>query len=260
MSSLSSFSSRSSSELSAGGGPTFSVSDGKIKSLKPSENPVYLNGSVGLRRAITNAPAKNLDRSTSYYETTKRGVDIFGASVLLVLLSPLMLCLCFAVRLTSRGPAIYTQRRLTQGKKVFHMYKFRTMVNDAESKTGPVWTASTDPRITPIGRFLRLSRLDELPQLLNVVIGDMSLIGPRPERPEFAAELSGELPSFYRRLEVKAGITGLAQVGPGYASNLQAYRKKLAFDLMYIKHRCLLLDLRIAAKTVLVIITGTGAR
>ncbi len=155
---------------------------------------------------------------------------------------------------------IFSQRRLTRHGKVFTMYKFRTMSVDAEQKTGAVWAVSEDPRVTKIGRVLRKFRIDELPQLLNVLAGDMSLIGPRPERPEIAAKLKKELPAFQRRLEVKAGITGLAQVGSGYASCVRSYQRKLALDLIYINNRCLLLDLRIALKTVFVVLTGAGAR
>lgn len=194
------------------------------------------------------------------YEALKRGFDIFSASLLLSLLSPVMLCTWLLVRLSSRGPAIYTQRRLTQHARLFHMYKFRTMVQDAERGSGAVWAKSSDPRVTKVGRFLRLTRLDELPQLVNVLIGDMSLIGPRPERPEIADELQKDLPAFEKRLQVKAGLTGLAQISSGYAANLEGYQEKLAWDLLYIKHRSFALDLRICLRTVRVVLTGSGAR
>jgi lipopolysaccharide/colanic/teichoic acid biosynthesis glycosyltransferase len=194
------------------------------------------------------------------YDSFKRVFDIVGASLLLVAVCPIMLLAALAVRLGSPGPIIFRQKRLTQGNKVFTLLKFRTMVTDAEDNTGAVWAVDRDPRVTGLGMFLRKTRIDELPQLFNVLAGDMSLIGPRPERPEIAEKLAKELPSFNRRLEVKAGITGLAQVGTGYASCLKSYRKKLALDLIYIQNRCLLLDLRIALKTILVVLTGTGAR
>ena len=171
-----------------------------------------------------------------------------------------MVVLCISVRISSRGTAIFQQKRLTKDGQLFDMYKFRTMVADAEVKSGPVYAADSDPRVTKFGRFLRITRLDELPQLINVLIGDMSLIGPRPERPEMAQNLAQDLPSFHRRLEVKAGLSGLAQIQGGYASDVESYRKKLALDLLYIKNRGFLLDLKIAVRTILVIFTGFGAR
>lgn len=194
------------------------------------------------------------------YDSLKRSTDIIGSALLLLFLSPVMAITALLVRFSSPGPVIYRQKRLTQGGRTFEMYKFRTMVSNAEGATGPVWAAISDPRVTPLGRILRTTHLDELPQLLNVLMGDMSLIGPRPERPEMAAELAAELPSFWRRLEVKAGITGLAQVSTGYVSSVRNYRRKLALDILYIEKRSLLLDLKIAFQTVMVIITGRGAR
>lgn len=194
------------------------------------------------------------------YENIKRAFDLIGATVLLVILSPVMLLVAMIVRCTSRGAVIYCQQRLTHGGKVFTMYKFRTMRTDAESRTGAVWAVSSDPRVTGFGRFLRVSRLDELPQLINVILGDMSLIGPRPERPELAARLEREIPLFSRRVEVKAGITGLAQIATGYAASVGTYKTKIAFDIEYVENRSLLLDATIAWKTVKVILTGAGAR
>lgn len=194
------------------------------------------------------------------YDAVKRILDIVAAGLLLIFLAPLMGLIALAVGATSGWPIIFSQKRLTDGCKVFTLYKFRTMRRDAEAKSGAVWASARDPRITPLGRFLRVSRLDELPQLVNVLIGDMSLIGPRPERPEIAAELSKELASFDDRHAVKAGITGLAQIMGGYASTMRGYRRKVALDLIYIRNRSLLLDLKIAIKTIAVILTGSGAR
>ena len=134
------------------------------------------------------------------------------------------------------------------------------MIANAEGSSGAVWAATNDPRVTTVGKFLRSSRLDELPQLVNVLKGEMSLIGPRPERPEFAETLEEQLPQFGKRLAVKGGITGLAQVSAGYAACIDSYREKLALDLLYIKNRSLLLDLSIALQTVKVVLTGNGAR
>lgn len=208
-------------------------------------------------------PATAVERylqQTFTYDNVKRSIDILVASCLLICLSPLLLFIAFIVALTSRGPVVFKQKRLTSGGKIFTMYKFRTMQANAEEHTGAVWASAYDPRVTRIGRFLRLSRLDELPQLVNVLNGDMSLIGPRPERPEIAAELEKEIPLFRRRIEVKAGITGLAQIAQGYAACMGTYKTKIAFDIEYVENRSFLLDLNIAWKTLKVILTGAGAR
>jgi len=157
--------------------------------------------------------------------------------------------LVLLVRLTSRGPGIYAQQRVGRGGQVFTLYKIRTMRVDAEAYTGPVWTQDNDPRITPVGRVLRKLHLDEFPQLWNVVCGDMSLIGPRPERPEFTNLLAQEIPSYLDRLAVRPGITGLAQINLPPDSDLDSVRKKLAVDLDYIGKADWYLDARIALCT-----------
>jgi lipopolysaccharide/colanic/teichoic acid biosynthesis glycosyltransferase len=208
------------------------------------------DGVEGLRRLLY----------LSTYSMCKRFIDILGSLALLALLLPVMLLISILIRLSSPGPAIYCQKRLTDRAKTFTMFKFRTMREDAEAASGAVWADESDPRVIPIGAFLRRTRLDELPQLLNVLTGDMSLVGPRPERPELARTLRKQLPSFHRRTEVRAGLTGLAQTTSGYASCVEGYREKLAWDLLYIKRRSLLLDLLILGKTVAVVLTGRGAR
>jgi exopolysaccharide biosynthesis polyprenyl glycosylphosphotransferase len=190
----------------------------------------------------------------------KRAVDLLGAVALLIATAPLMVLTAILVKLTSRGPILYKQARLTQGGKVFTIYKFRTMRSGAERKSGPVFAQENDPRITPIGKFLRKTRLDELPQLFNVLAGDMSLVGPRPERPELAEELQRDIPGFHARLKAKAGLTGLAQVRQGYPDGIEGYRRKLAWDRVYIRNRSVFLDCWIALRTVSVVITGSGAR
>jgi lipopolysaccharide/colanic/teichoic acid biosynthesis glycosyltransferase len=190
----------------------------------------------------------------------KRAVDLIGAAVLFIATAPFMVLTAILVKLTSRGPIVYKQTRLTQGGKVFTIYKFRTMRSEAERKSGPVFAQENDPRITPIGKFLRKTRLDELPQLFNVFAGDMSLVGPRPERPELAKELQRDIPGFHARLKAKAGLTGLAQVRQGYPDGIEGYRRKLAWDRVYIRNRSVLLDCWIAVKTVSVVLTGSGAR
>lgn len=194
------------------------------------------------------------------YDRTKRILDLVAATLLLAVLLPIM-GVVSALNLVFHGrPIVFSQERLTRGRRVFTMYKFRSMKRDAEAETGAVWAAEKDPRVTSFGRFLRFTRLDELPQLFNVIRGDMSLIGPRPERPEIALELVKTMPQFYKRCEVLAGLTGLAQVEHGYSSSMESYRRKLALDILYIRNRSLLLDFLIAVRTAVVMITGTGSR
>jgi lipopolysaccharide/colanic/teichoic acid biosynthesis glycosyltransferase len=194
------------------------------------------------------------------YLAGKRIFDVLCSLALLTFAVPVMVIVSIAIRLSSPGPAIYCQHRLTDGGKVFTIFKFRTMSTDAEATCGAVWADPNDQRVIPIGRFLRKTRLDELPQLLNVLIGDMSIVGPRPERPEMARQLAKQLPAFPRRLEVKAGLTGLAQIASGYADDVVSYRKKLAWDILYIKKRSLFLDCVIFIRTIVVVLTGHGAR
>jgi exopolysaccharide biosynthesis polyprenyl glycosylphosphotransferase len=216
-----------------------------------------------------NAGAMNAIRSTknrkprgaySFQATLKRSIDLIGASILLLALSPVMILVAIAVKLSSPGPVLYSQVRLTQGGRTFILWKFRSMRVDAERENGAQLATKTDNRVTAIGRFLRKTRLDELPQLFNVISGDMSLIGPRPERPEIAEELAQAIPKFNKRLGTKAGLTGLAQVIQGYPDGVLGYRRKVGLDLIYIKNWSLLLDLWIAFKTIGVVISGSGAR
>ncbi|MFN8391471.1 MAG: sugar transferase [Bdellovibrionota bacterium] len=232
-----------------------SLTDAAFSSPDPDDFEIIVREARNARRRSTLE-----SRQLGAYEQVKRTLDIIVSGLLLVTLSPLLLFVACAVKLTSRGPAVYCQKRLTIGGRIFKMYKFRTMREDAEAGIGAVWAQESDPRVTALGKILRKTRIDELPQLINVLQGDMSLIGPRPERPELAVELSRELPEFSKRLAVKGGITGLAQVSSGYASNADSYRDKLLFDLAYIRNRSLMLDLSIAARTVLVMLTGFGAR
>lgn len=194
------------------------------------------------------------------YDRIKRGMDVVGALTLGVVLAPCMVGVAAIVRLSSPGPILYRQKRLTQGGKEFMLCKFRTMRQDAEKESGAVVAQLHDNRVTPIGRILRKTRLDELPQLWNVLQGDMSLIGPRPERPELAKNFEKKIRGFGRRLGVKAGLTGLAQVIQGYPEYTDGYRQKLALDVLYIKKKSMALDLWIAMKTIGVVISGSGAR
>jgi lipopolysaccharide/colanic/teichoic acid biosynthesis glycosyltransferase len=173
------------------------------------------------------------------------------AFVLMIPGGPITLMLMILIRLTSRGPAIYRQLRVGKNGKTFLIYKLRTMRHDAESYSGPAWTQENDPRITRIGRVLRKMHLDELPQLLNVLRGDMDLIGPRPERPEFAKVLVKEIPGYLNRLAVLPGVTGLAQINLPPDTDLDSVRRKLALDLEYIEKATFALDMRMFAGTLL---------
>lgn len=221
---------------------------------------VSLTGAITEVHETSEIPLTNDVSEDQLYETIKQAMDTIGATVLLVALSPVMLFVALLVKISSPGPAIYSQTRLTIGNRPFKLYKFRTMHADAEKESGAVFAQENDPRITAIGHLLRMTRLDELPQLLNVLKGEMSLIGPRPERPEIVEELSKEFIGFNQRTLVKAGITGLAQVSSGYASSVEDYKAKLALDRLYVNNRCLSLDLKIAFRTVITVVTGTGAK
>ncbi len=176
----------------------------------------------------------------------KRLEDVIIASLMMILFSPVFLIAAVSIKLTDRGPVFYKQERLTQDGKKFMIYKFRTMVVDAEKLSGPVLAAEKDPRILPVGRILRATRLDELPQIINILKGEMSVVGPRPERPELAEEIQKNIPEFSYRLKVKAGLTGYAQVYGKY--NTTSY-DKLKLDLMYIRKYSLLLDLKLILMT-----------
>ena len=222
----------------------------------------------------------------------KRAADVAIATTMLILLSPVMLLTAILVKLTSPGPVIFHQTRVglnlrrpgaerrvevlpppdgeerrvpdsdrrkefTYGR-LFTLYKFRSMRNDAE-KNGAQFAVKGDARVTPLGRFMRKTRLDELPQLWNVICGDMSLVGPRPERPEFIKNLSDEIPGYLDRLGLKPGLTGVAQIVNGYDTNLESFRRKVAFDLMYLRNCCLWNDMKILFRTIRVVLSGSGA-
>lgn len=187
----------------------------------------------------------------------KRALDITVALIGIVLFLPLMLSAAFLIRLTSRGSIFYRQERVGLGGRPFVLYKFRTMVSDAENETGPVLSTADDPRVTRVGRWLRFMRLDEIPQLLNVLKGEMSLVGPRPERPHFVARFSGEMEEYPYRLLVKPGLTGIAQVMGRYSTEAG---DKLRYDLYYIRNYSLFLDLKVLFHTIWVIFSRDAAR
>lgn len=247
-----------------------------------------------LTRLRLERPRRNTRCLGEMTRLLKRINDVVVSATMLILLSPVLLLVAIAVRLTSRGPVIFSQERvglnLRQKKrdrrqrdeevelpdgverrgtginrrrdggygKPFTLYKFRTMKLDAE-KNGAQFAVKGDPRVTRIGRFMRKTRLDELPQLWNVLRGEMSLVGPRPERPEFIEKLSAEVPNYINRLGLKPGLTGLAQVINGYDNNIESFKRKVNLDLLYLQNCCYLNDLKIMFRTIRVVLTGSGA-
>ena len=198
----------------------------------------------------------NLHRSSGFRVATKRLTDIVGALLLLVVALPIFAVAALAIVLEDGAPVIYRQDRVGKGGRVFTMLKLRTMYRDAEAKSGPVLACEGDPRITKVGHHLRRSRIDELPQLINILRGDMSFVGPRPERPFYVEQYARAIPGYLDRHSVRPGVTGLAQVSGGYATTAE---NKLKYDLIYIFHGDVVMDLRIAAETLKVVMTGRGA-
>ncbi len=245
-----------------------------------------------LTRLKLQRPRRDVRCLSESARLTKRLTDVVIASIMLVCLAPVMLLVAIAVKLTSRGPIIFSQTRvglnyrkkrpdrrkpqLDSGSelgedrrkgprrgdagygKPFVLYKFRTMRTDAE-KNGAQFAQKNDPRVTSIGRFMRKTRLDELPQLWNVLKGDMSLVGPRPERPEFIEKLSDQVPGYLHRLGLKPGLTGIAQVVNGYDNNIESFKRKVALDLLYLQNCCFWNDFKILFRTIKVVLTGSGA-
>jgi sugar transferase (PEP-CTERM system associated) len=198
--------------------------------------------------------------ASRFHLAYKRAASIIVSMVGLLLSLPLLPSVMLAIRLTSVGPVLYRQKRVGRDGVVFSCYKFRTMHADAEADTGATWALDDDPRITRVGKFLRVSRMDEIPQLWNVLRGDMSLVGPRPERPEFVDTLHKEIPYYHLRHTVRPGITGWAQVRYKYGSSVEDSREKLRYDLFYIKNMSAGLDLLIFFNTIKIILLGRGAK
>jgi sugar transferase (PEP-CTERM system associated) len=191
--------------------------------------------------------------------SAKRALDVAGAAILLLLALPVMILTAIAIKLDSPGPVLYAQERLGAFGKPFRILKFRSMIPDAEAG-GAAWARENDPRVTRVGKFLRRARIDELPQLWNVLAGEMSLVGPRPERPVFIERLEREIPFFRQRLAMKPGVTGHAQVRSRYGASIEDAREKLSFDLFYIKRFSVWFDLSILADTVKVVLLRIGSR
>ena len=198
-------------------------------------------------------------RKSSLIAAVKRAVDLLVSAVGLTVVTPVLAVVAIAVRVSSPGPALYHQLRVGKGGRLFTIYKFRSMRHDAEAGTGAVWSTAHDPRVTPIGRFLRRTRLDELPQLWNVLVGDMSIVGPRPERPEFVADLTMQIPFYGQRHVVRPGVTGWAQVRHSYGSTVDDALQKLQFDLFYIKHLSIAFDLFICLETLKTVLVRRGS-
>ena len=199
-------------------------------------------------------------RKTRVLLATKRAIDLVVSAVGAVIAAPIMLLVALAIRCTSKGPIFYHQRRVGWRGQVFTVHKFRTMKIDAEQHTGPMWSTANDDRITSIGRLLRRTRLDELPQLWNVLLGEMSFVGPRPERPEFVSQLTEQIPFYGQRHVLKPGLTGWAQVRYTYGASVEDAIEKLQYDLYYIKNLSVALDVVIMLETIKTVILRRGAR
>ena len=213
-----------------------------VESLHPS-SIIFSNGTTG----------------RFYTSKLKRVSDIFAALFGLLFLGPLFMLIAMAIKLDSKGPVFYRQERIGRDGKVFRLLKFRSMVVDAE-RDGPIWAVHNDDRCTRVGKVIRKLRLDEIPQLINVLKGTMSIVGPRPERPFFVTKLEHEIPFYYHRRVVKPGITGWAQIYYPYGATMEDAIEKLKYDLYYIKNISPVLDLRIISETVKIVLLGKGSR
>jgi exopolysaccharide biosynthesis polyprenyl glycosylphosphotransferase len=207
-------------------------------------------GDIPLMRIVTGSIPR-------YQKVLKRGIDIMGALGILILTFPLTFICTTAILISEGRPVFYRQERMGRNLTTFRVYKFRTMIKNAEEFSGPVLAEKDDLRITVVGQKLRKYRIDELPQMINILRGEMSFIGPRPERPEFIKEYLGEIPGYSERFRIKPGVTGLAQINGGYATTPE---RKLKYDLMYLYHQSPALDIQIIVETIKVVLTGKGAR
>jgi lipopolysaccharide/colanic/teichoic acid biosynthesis glycosyltransferase len=195
-------------------------------------------------------------QTSTPYLVAKRCFDIFAAIIGLILLSPLFVVVAILIKLDSKGTVFFSQERVGKNDTMFRIHKFRTMVKDAERQTGAVWAKKDDPRVTVVGQVLRKTKIDELPQLVNVIKGEMSLVGPRPERPYFVQRFDDIVPGYTRRHDVIPGITGLAQLRNGYDSTPDDIYRKLRYDVTYIKKMGMAIDLRLLTDTFLAVLVG----
>lgn len=217
------------------------------KLLVTQINPSWLIFSDGFRRSIMGMAIKRLG-------------DIIFSSVLIILLFLPLLVVALLIKIDSRGPVLFSQDRVGQNRKIYMMFKFRSMVEDAEEISGPVWALDNDARITRVGRILRKFRIDEIPQLWNVIKGDMSFVGPRPERKHFTDELEEKIPYYGERFVVRPGITGWAQVSYDYGASVEDAIEKLNYDLFYIKNMSIMFDIMIVLRTIKTVLFGRGSR
>jgi sugar transferase (PEP-CTERM system associated) len=210
-------------------------------------NPSWLIFSEGFRKSRTR-------------RVMKRSVDLLLSLVLLILFFPVILIIALLIKIDSKGPVFFSQERVGQNRKIYRIHKFRSMVQDAETLSGPVWAEDNDSRITRVGKIIRKWRFDEIPQLLNVLKGDMSFIGPRPEREHFVDQLEKIVPYYQERYTVKPGLSGWAQVSYGYGASVEDAIEKLNYDLFYIKNMTFFMDLMIVMRTIKIVLFRKGAR
>ncbi|MDD5680415.1 MAG: exopolysaccharide biosynthesis polyprenyl glycosylphosphotransferase [Candidatus Omnitrophica bacterium] len=194
------------------------------------------------------------------FQEFKRFFDIYVSSFGIILAAPVIAFTALLIKIVSPGPVFFKQERVGLNGRTFDIYKLRTMRIDAEACSGPMWAQEDDPRLIRFGRMIRKMHLDELPQLVNVLRGEMSIVGPRPERPVFVEQLSSQIIDYSKRLRVKPGITGLAQVVHKYDETIKDVKKKVKYDLLYIREMCLMVDIRILLRTIVVSAQGKGAR
>ena len=226
--------------------------------MKKIDNPTFFNPSEFIFPLSNRYDLFKSFHRSIYFCIIKRINDLILGSLFLIITLPIFLVFALLIKLDSRGPVFYKQKRSGLYNKHFFIYKFRSMYDLSEINTGPVWTTENDLRVTKTGRFLRRFHLDELPQLLNIIKGDMSLVGPRPERPYFIKKLSQEFPAYFNRLKIQPGLTGWAQINQSYDKDVEDVGNKLDFDLYYIDHLSFWFDFKILLRSVLVVLSGKG--
>jgi sugar transferase (PEP-CTERM system associated) len=190
----------------------------------------------------------------------KRTIDLILSFAMFILLLPMIIVTAILIKIDSKGPAFFSQERIGENRKIYRVHKFRSMVTDAEKKSGPVWAKDDDDRITCVGRLIRKWRVDEIPQIWNVLMGEMSFVGPRPEREFFVKDLEASIPYYEERFTVKPGITGWAQISYGYGASVDDAIEKLNYDLFYIKNMSIFMDLMIVLRTIKIVLLSKGAR
>ena len=226
--------------------------------MSEAENPTLIGSTELIVPVHTEKKFSSLNYKLIYLTGIKRFIDLILSILFFVIGLPFYIIFGLLIKLDSKGPVLFKQIRTGLRNNSFLLYKFRSMRFRAEVNTGPVWTAQNDPRITKVGQFLRRFRLDEFPQLLNVLKGDTSFVGPRPERPFFVEKLKQEYPFYMHRLKVRPGITGWAQIKHRYDEHLEDVREKLRYDFYYIENVGLWLDLKIIIRTIRVMLSGKG--